>query len=169
MKPVSAEFLVEGYNLLHALFKEKNKRDLESLREQMETSLRKVQHASGRRVTVVYDGKACGSPQVEPGALERVFTPARTTADEWITTHIRSRGPKSRLYTVVSSDRAVSSRSKAFGAMTMSSEEFILQWIDRPRSRTFPAHRTDYSRKTSPGTLSEKEVEAWMRIFKEKG
>ncbi|MBF0586091.1 NYN domain-containing protein [Prosthecochloris sp. N3] len=156
------EFLIDGYNLLHALKLNQNDLTLEQQREQLETRLLEVQNVSRQRITVVYDGQGRQSPRTEQGAITRVFTPSRITADDWIMDYIGSRGGNAGLFTVVSSDRMITSHAKAYGAARMTSQRFIDRWLS---GRT-PA--LNASRTATDGRLSDREVSAWLQIFEGK-
>jgi len=106
-----------------------------------------------KRVTVVFDRGLPGGPSaLSGGGVTVVFAPSGGSADGILRERIRSaRDPRGLI--VVTSDRAVADVARANGARVMGAAAFAAQ-LD-------PAPGED----KPEGTLSPKEVDAWMREF----
>lgn len=124
--------IVDGHNVLHA-WREMREILLTSeplARESLIDVLERYQDASGRRVTVVFDGpsqaRATGEPQGFRGNVEVVYGRGAESADVVIQRFLyKSADPAGML--VVSRDRAVLDYAFGKGARTMQPEEFRKQ------------------------------------------
>ncbi len=169
MKQNFPEFIIDGYNLMYKLLPNKPKRSLQEMREQLEARLLNVQQSSRHKVTVIYDGQHPQRPIRNTGSLESVFTASGYSADEWIVDHLKSLGKNAGMFTVVSSDRFISSHAKAWGAAAMSSDDFIetyLSGAEKPTAGRYPVKNPE---KYHSRQLSEREVNHWLTLFGETG
>ncbi len=161
------EYIVDGYNLLHKLFPEKQQRSLQDKREQVETMLLGFQQVTGAKVTVVYDGRQPKGSLRDAGALNKVFTFQGYSADAWIIDHLKSLGSKAQMFTIVSSDRSICRHATARGASYMLSEHFIEQYLSRPEKHDRQGESVVNRKKFGTDRLSQKEVDHWLAIFGE--
>ena len=172
MKAGHIEIMVDGYNLIHKLYPSAASASLETLRHEVEKQLLRFQQENKCPITIVYDGKgshrenACGAP------LHIVFTPASKSADLWIIEYVKSLNPKVKMITIVSSDNEIRRYATAFGATSITSEEFILQLnknesIAPLRNKYIrPEHLSVKEKKFNEKLLSDHEVDRWMKLFK---
>lgn len=161
------EFIVDGYNLLHKLFPDKQKHPLQEKREQAEKKLLQFQRSTGTRVTVVYDGRHHRGSFREDGALNRVFTSQGYSADAWIVDYLKSLGRKAQMFTIVSSDRFICRHATASGASYMLSEEFIDRYLSGTKGHEREGESGANRKKFSKDRLSQQEVDHWLALFDE--
>ncbi len=114
--------LIDGYNLLHQT--PWAGREWRAAREALLRALALYQIRSGHDVTVIFDGKKGGWSTEQRTAEHGVlvcYTRRETEADDVIRREI-AREP--HRYLVVTSDRAVATSCKTYGAQVVTSEEF---------------------------------------------
>ena len=164
------EFIIDGYNLLHACGLQASTLTLEEQRTRLEANLIRAQERRHCKITVVYDGRSHGRALKEAGALNKVFTASKVTADEWIIDFLRSSPKRARQLTVVSSDRLIVSHASAYGAACMSSETFASSYLEESPTKCNNTTRSEHAGKHADKPLSDREVNAWMKLFdKENG
>ena len=150
------EYLVDGYNLLHAWDRAlPEKDDLPSARTRLLDALADFAAREGARVTAVFDG--VDLPYPDRGSHRGVavrFSRTPQDADRLIASCLEASHHR-RDTTVVSSDNAVRNEARAVSAKVLSSQEFS------ERLREGPARKPP-SRDSSP---SQVDVEGWARIF----
>jgi len=123
LRPVAepSEWLVDGFNVLHAVvLGGRDRREWWTRRDEV-IALAAPLAASGARVFVVFDGpeERCG--ETEPAAgVHQVFAPS---ADEWLIERVKASGDPSRL-AVVTADRPLVSRLERCGARIMGPRRF---------------------------------------------
>ncbi len=161
------EFIIDGYNLLHALGLQQPGLTLEEQRAHLEAYLIEAQEKKRCKITIVYDGRNRGKALRDAGALNRVFTASQVTADEWIIDLLRSSPKQARQLTVVSSDTLITSHASAYGAKRMSSETFADRYLEECRGSGKKHARSEHAGKSADRRLSDREVNAWMKLFGE--
>ena len=115
-----------------------------------------------RPITVVFDhGEHYVPPQSHSGGgVEVIFAQPQSSADEHIVHRIRqNRDPRQLL--VVSTDHDIQAVARSYGAQVMTSQEFA-QEIKRTHA---PKHKRRRRAPQEP-SLSRREVEEWLTIFK---
>ncbi|NTV45784.1 MAG: hypothetical protein HGB11_04525 [Chlorobiales bacterium] len=161
--------LVDGYNLAHKMGVKVSASNLVLVREQVERVL--LSYAASRkiRITVVYDGKGSLGSYGSMGALEMEFTPEGQTADARIKALIDESPSKARLM-VVSSDLSIRQYARISGVKNITSEAFLKEVSEmvhmNPSQQKQPKAK-NFRRQEKPGTLSQKELDEWIRIFGE--
>lgn len=148
-------YLIDGHNLIPKLGLR-----LDSLDDEMEliAVLQEFCRREGRQVEVFFDGApAPHAGTRKRGAVTAHFVRLGATADHAIRNRVKSLGKGARNWTVVSSDRQVQAEARAAQAEVMSSESFagLLKQARNPASG--PAEDR---------TLSEGEVEEWLKVFR---
>lgn len=91
------------------------------------------------------------------GKVRAHFIPSSTIADTAIIIWVKSLGGAARNCTVVSSDNRIIAECKRMNARIMASMEFAQLLENSPRKGDHP--------KKGDRTLSEEEVEKWLRLF----
>jgi len=158
------ETVVDGYNLIHHLFRPAKGEPMEPLRRRLETMLAGWRRAKGEEVTVVYDGDGRHRDEEVPGPVRTVFTARGKSADRWIIDYAKSLNTTAKILTIVSSDNEVRRYSAAFGARCLGSGEFAVML--RPSGgNSRESERGPNRRKFSEQPLPDREVEGWMRLF----
>jgi len=160
MKTGAKEIVVDGYNLIHKLYESPTSATLEVLRKKTEKQLLCFQKKSGCLVTIVYDGKGSARENAFGAPLHIVFTPASQSADLWIIDYVKSLNTRVKMVTIVSSDEEIRRYTTAFGAKCIKSEKFALQLKEIAVAVTMQNEK-----KLSDGTLSDREVARWMKLF----
>ena len=167
MTTVFREFIIDGYNLLYKLFPDKRQRTLQEKREEAELLLLGFRQSERVKVTVVYDGRFPRGALREEGALNRVFTSQGYSADEWIIDYLKSLGSRSRMFTIVSSDRFICRHATAYGASYMLSEHFIERLFAGKKKKDRQKESGNIRKKFGSDRLSQKEVDQWLLLFGE--
>ncbi len=124
-----AEWLVDGFNVLHAgILRGRDRRDWwneERRRLVIERAARLV--ARGERVCVVFDGTE-PAPEAPAAGPRIVFAP---DADEWILRAVRA-APDPSAIAVVTADRSVADRARRRGARVVPPREFLARCAGEP-------------------------------------
>ena len=123
--PAIAQWLVDGFNVLHAhLLRGRDRKEwwTEERRRLVIAQAERLS-ARGERVCVVFDGKQpAGTEEAPADALLRVvFAP---DADEWILKTMRA-APDPGGVAVVTGDRSVKDRARRFGAHAVSPRDWL--------------------------------------------
>jgi predicted RNA-binding protein with PIN domain len=138
--PPIAEWLVDGFNVLHAgLLRGRDRKDWwneERRRLVIERAARLA--ASGERVCVVFDGarpalaETSEAESAAASAPRVVFAP---DADEWILKAVRAAADPAAVV-VVTSDRSVADRARRKGARVARPREFLARCAAAPDTGT---------------------------------
>jgi predicted RNA-binding protein with PIN domain len=156
---VKRKYLIDGYNLLYQ-FEELRRRmeyDLESAREGMILRLSTFALRKSVDVSVVFDGS--GESISPPGRLRGIqicFSKPPLKADPVIKRMITER-KKTEDLVVVTSDRDIESFARLCGVKVETSQTFVRAMQQDPS--------TEMERKMDH-TLSEKEIDEWMNLFR---
>lgn len=174
MATACRETVVDGYNLIHKLWKPGREASMATLRDRLETLLAAYRKRTRRHVTIVYDGGGTPGAISHSGAVEVVFSGSADNADRRIVDIVRSLGRRSGLVTVVSSDLEIRQHVIAWGATWTSSESFAAELgrlgilpDSAVRLPSGPAHGR--ARNNGARPLDDDEVARWMKLFGEGG
>ena len=157
-------YIIDGYNLIHALGMIQNKMDrggLEQSRRQLLDFLAKGFGADTPRVTVVFDAKQAprGVPrQQQDRGLHIHFAPKNQSADDWIEKLI-DEATQPRALVVVSNDMRLQSAAERSGGRAWS-HDALLDFMEK-RAQT-DAAPTPPERSAD---MSEQEKAQWLKEF----
>jgi predicted RNA-binding protein with PIN domain len=151
-------YLIDGYNLLHAMGVLKGTvgpQGLERARQRLLGWIEGVFKDRVSSVTVVFDGTDGGTVLTAHG-IEVIFAAGSEEADDLIERLIRKSSAPAQL-SVVSSDRRLQQAAERRKARAISSEEFIdeLEKLRKARMRSVSSPKLE-----EPGSPEE-----WLRAF----
>lgn len=153
-------FLIDGHNLIPKLGM-----SLKSLDDEMELVERLNEFCRISRkgqVEVFFDNAQPGTPEIRKlGLVTAHFVRRPLIADEAIRQRLKKLGKAARNWNVVSSDHRVQAEAKSAGAKVITSDEFAATVIDTLRSGPPPSAKQ--------ASMSEREVEEWLKLFSERG
>jgi hypothetical protein len=118
-------YIVDGYNVLHHLFRDASKEELFARRDWLADKLADFAAMNGARAVLVFDGHGPESTSSEPfkgGPLEVVFAGGKFTADTLIARRIAAREADVRVV-VVSADQEVQRTASRAGVSRMTPRE----------------------------------------------
>ncbi len=143
---------IDGYNVMHKVprYSKLMKSDSDAARRGFVESLR-GRIPGGAQAVVVFDG--AGEHIASDGRISVRFSLTRS-ADSWIRKAVESETHPARVL-VVSSDHEVQNHARACGAQVQRAEDFL-----NSREPGKPQEE-----KPSAGTLSDREVSEWMKLF----
>jgi predicted RNA-binding protein with PIN domain len=147
-------YLIDGHNLIPKLGLR-----LDSPDDEMELVgiLQEFSRLSRREVQVYFDGAPTGEARTQRlGKVTAHFIRLGSTADAAIKNELNRLGRAARNWTIVTSDREVQSSARAARASVLSSEEFVRQLKQLPRSP---------ERSTGDRPLSSEEIRDWLKLF----
>ncbi len=111
------------------------------------------------RAEVYFDRAAAGQAGRRGfGAVTAVFVRTGRTADQAIASRLRALGRQAANWTVVSSDREVQRAARWARARVLSSEAF---------AQELHALMSQHPSEEKPASLSESELEEWLKLFGE--
>ncbi|MDZ7372658.1 MAG: NYN domain-containing protein [candidate division KSB1 bacterium] len=161
---MSQHWLVDGYNLLHALadLRSEMERDMAAAINRLLALLDDFAHLQRAKVTVVFDGSPPPSQGiVRPSSFLNVcFVGSGMKADPRIRTLIAGIGDRANL-TVVSADREIANYARVCGARV----ETPAQFEKRLQEQASPANGEMLQK--FERDLSDEEVREWLRLFSE--
>jgi predicted RNA-binding protein with PIN domain len=114
-------YIVDGYNVLHALFRGAGKEEIFARRDWLADRLASFAALRGARAALVFDGSGPSSTSSEPvkgGPVEVVFAGGRFTADTLIARRIAGQ-PADTQVVVVSADQEVQRTASRAGVRRM--------------------------------------------------
>ena len=117
------EWLVDGYNLLHACASEASRRKVS--RETLLSELAGFAASKAQRMLVVLDGS--GDPaewQAHHSEFLRVVYSQKVSADAYLERHLFEHRGKAN-FTVVTNDRAITNIARGGGARVLGTETFL--------------------------------------------
>jgi uncharacterized protein len=161
---MSATYVIDGYNLLHAmgiLGSRVGPGGLEKARSRLLGLLAGTFEAKSAAITVVFDAARAlpgGTPEIEVRGLHVVFAVGEQEADDVIERLIRQASAPKSLH-VVSDDRRVQRAARRRHGVALGCEQF-LQRLDKMRRRQAPAPPSDKQE-----GLSEEETRSWLQEF----
>jgi predicted RNA-binding protein with PIN domain len=142
-------FLIDGYNLLHALARG---RAGESAREQLLSKIVEYCSSGNYRARIVFDATGGMKRREQRGPVEIYNVPQGQTADE-IILHTLGTCDDQMQYTLVSNDLHLIRAAEKDGYKVLSCEEFGRRILARPEEPE------------KGGLPSSGEVDYWMREF----
>ncbi len=122
---MSLLYIVDGYNVLHALFRGADTEELFARRDWLADRLASFAALRGARAVLVFDGRGPQSTSSEPvkgGPVEVVFAGGRFTADTLIARRIAEQ-PADVQVIVVSADQEVQRTASRAGVSRMTPPE----------------------------------------------
>jgi predicted RNA-binding protein with PIN domain len=132
------EWLLDGFNILHACFFGRDQREGWWAQPHRERLLDRIAHFEGEgTLWVVFDGSRLpeSDDAFEEQQIRVVFAPS---ADDWIVRRVRQ-SPRPGAIGVVTADRKVADRSRHRGACVLHPAEFLRHCAPRdPGSPTDP-------------------------------
>ncbi len=166
---MSEHYYIDGYNVL---YKSRQLRplamqDFESAREALVDKVAPFCVATGKRVTIVFDGRGqSGQDSVGDnrgvGLLEVIYAPEGRTADAYIERRVYKTAKRLNVV-VVSNDHGLRDLCQGMGSLVMESESF-LQSVREVRSETMDAfHDTRPNRATAHDDNLEHRVDPAAR------
>ena len=150
-------YLVDGHNLIPKMGLR-----LDSLDDEREliAILQEYCRLERKQVEVYFDGAPIPhAGQRKFGAVTAHFVPQSTTADEAIQKRLKRMGKTAKNWSVVSSDRRVQAEARAAQAEFIPSETFASS-LKRARN-TAP-------KSSEHRTMSDGEMDEWLRLFNQK-
>ncbi len=118
-------YIVDGYNVLHALFRGAGKEEIFARRDWLFDQLAGLAALRAARAVLVFDGRGPRSTSSEPvrnAPVEVVFAGGRFTADTVIARRIAAEPPDTRVV-VVSADQEVQRTASRAGVSRMTPAE----------------------------------------------
>ena len=153
-------YLIDGHNLIPKLGL-----NLNSLDDEMELIERLNEFCRISRkgqLEVYFDNALPGTPETRKiGLVAAHFVRRPLIADDAIRLRLKKLGRAAKNWNVVSSDHRVQAEARTSGAKVISSDEFAATVIDTLRSGPAPAAKQS--------TMSERELEEWLKLFSERG
>ena len=125
-------YIVDGYNVLHALFRGADKEEIFARRDWLADRLASFAAVRGARAVLVFDGHGPRSTSAVPipGApVEVCFAGGRFTADTLIARRIAEQ-PADVAVTVVSGDQEVQRAAARAGVSRMTTQELAAELAD---------------------------------------
>jgi uncharacterized protein len=161
--PMHDSYLIDGYNLIHALGMIQNKMGPGGLEESRRTLLAFLAKAFGEnaaRVTIVFDAQHAppGLPRsAEVLGLHVHFAPKEQSADDLIETLI-AEAAQPRALVVISNDHRLQTAARHRGARTWSHDE-LLDFLEKRVT-------TSATKPEAPLTkMSADELKRWLKEF----
>jgi predicted RNA-binding protein with PIN domain len=137
-------FLIDGYNLLHALFPG---RATPAARESLVGRLEAFCRQGGYRARVVFDATGGMRRRESRGALEVWSVAPGRTADDELLALLGSTQDRTA-FTLVTNDRAIAEAARKLGTQVLSCREFARLLDERPaqaeKSDGAPPHEVDH-------------------------
>ncbi|PWB49545.1 MAG: hypothetical protein C3F13_19300 [Anaerolineales bacterium] len=152
-------YIIDGHNLIgHIAGLELSMPDDE---ERLVELLQRFGRGTPHKLEVYFDGAPAGQAGVRSfGQVKAYFVRQGQTADEAIRRRLAKLGRSSAVWVIVSSDRAVQAAGREAHAQTLRAEDFARMVQGTLEGRLA-------SERSSPEqTLSEEEVNKWLRIFR---
>ncbi len=145
-------YLIDGHNLIPHVGLSLNAVDDELALVEI---LREFCRLKKKSADVYFDGAPPGENRSRKfGYVTAHFVRKGRTADEAIAARLRQLGKAARNWTVVSSDREVIRSAKLARAKSVLADEFAQKIAE-----------AQFTEDTAEVTLSEREVEAWLKLF----
>ena len=152
-------YLIDGHNLIPKLGLRLTDFDDElALLEQLNEFCRISRRG---QVEVYFDNAPQGYPETRrSGLVTAHFVRKPLIADEAIRLRLIKLGRAAKNWTVVSSDHRVQNEARTAGARVVSSDEFARTVIETLRAGPPPSEKDK--------SMSERELEEWLRLFDKK-
>ena len=153
-------YLIDGHNLIPKV----PGLSLDSIDDEMQLveMLQEFCRRKSRQAEVYFDKAPPGGQRARVfGSVTAHFVSERSSADVAIMRRLERLGKAARNWTVVSSDRQVIAAARARHATSLPSEEFALLLSEALHAAS------DKAGADSETTLSQDELDEWLRIFGE--
>jgi predicted RNA-binding protein with PIN domain len=167
-------YIIDGYNLIHALGMIQHKLDpggLEESRRKLLTLLADAFGAGASSVTVVFDAQHAppGLPHRQQyHGLHIHFAPKNQSADDLIETML-DETTQPRLLVIVSNDGRLQNAAKQRGARAWSHEDLLDYLEKREKARSSPPStgggRLEPADERRRAALSPEELKRWLKEF----
>lgn len=164
----SSLFLIDGYNLIHALRLLDGGSPLESARQALEVRLRAFLSRTprGTRILLVYDGAEVGLESGRgEGPLAVRFARPPLRADDLILQAARQHEGPGQLQVVTSDDFDIGRPLRAIGIEVVPAREFARRLGDLPGDRPGAGRRRERGQPGASASLGAPEVDRWVREF----
>ncbi len=149
-------YIIDGHNLIPKI-PGINLQDMDDEQKMIDLLL-EYARISQDTLEVYFDRAPLGQAKTkQKGRVKVIFVTEKTIADERIIKRIRTLGKVASNWVVVTSDRRIQADAKESRAKSMSSEEFA-----QKLAKTLDEERT---RRSSDQTMSDSELESWMKLF----
>jgi predicted RNA-binding protein with PIN domain len=128
---MSQHYYIDGYNVMHksSLLRPLAMEDFEAAREALVDKVAQFCVATGRRATIVFDGRNRHQPEKSldthgVSQLEVLYSPATLSADAVIERRVYRESNKLEVV-VISNDRGLRDLCRNMGALTMEADHFL--------------------------------------------
>jgi len=158
------QYLIDGYNLLHALGRLQTRTGLEKARLRLLALLHAAFGNESGHITVVFDAARppAGATEVQDyRGIQVRFAVCQDQADDLIELIIK-RDSTPRQLTIVSDDHRLQKAGRRRHCPVMGCAEF-LEWLDKRRRQT--ARPQVPQTPAKPEGISREEAEHWLREF----
>lgn len=151
------QYLIDGYNFLFRLAR--SRKTFQQKRLEFIEWLNDISYSLKLNITVVFDSAEHFASRGHFDALEIIYTKKDLSADAYIIEKIHA-SPHPERITVVTSDRELAAKSRAFKALPLTVEAFMAL-LNKKRTKT---------KKKSPRPYrdSDPEIERLLRIFEKR-
>jgi len=149
-------YIIDGHNLIPKI-PGLNLEDVDD-EQNLIVLLQEYARISQVSLEVYFDRAPAGyAKTLQKGRVKVIFVTDKTIADERIIKRIRALGNAANNWVVVTSDRRIQADAKESRAKSMNSEEFA--------QKVAIALGQDQTRNPSSPTMSNAELESWMKLF----
>ena len=161
-------FVVDGYNVIHAVPELERKLDqsLKAARDALVALCSAIQSLRGdvQKILIIFDGDSAfrDLPQENFPGVEILFTESGEDADDRILDVLREQSPVER-FCIVSNDNYVLNHARAFGVEKMTALSF--QALAVPKKRTLHKPGAVEAGEELPGHVARKLTEDYKRYL----
>jgi predicted RNA-binding protein with PIN domain len=159
-------YIVDGYNVLHALFRGAGKEEIFARRDWLADRLASFAAVRGAKAVLVFDGHGPQSTSSVPfkgGPVEVCFAGGRFTADTLIARRIAEQ-PADIAVVVVSADQEVQRTASRAGVSRMTPQELGVELLDTESGQALDSARDST---TMPSRLEDKVDPETLRKLEE--
>lgn len=159
-------FIIDGYNLIHALgmiHKDLRPGGLEASRRWLLTFLAGAFGSDAGCVTIVFDAKQAPTGRARQQTYQGLqihFAPKGQSADDWIETLITNDKEPAALV-VISNDMRLQNAAKQHKSQAWSDQD-LLEYLEKRRAPIKPAAESVEDR---GGSLSAEQIRSWLKEF----
>ncbi|MDR2769605.1 MAG: NYN domain-containing protein [Puniceicoccales bacterium] len=124
-------WILDGYNVMHALDKIRGIHSFEMARELFLTWLGQFQSQGDKLITVIFDSNTTfEGPQATHPHIRVIYSPQGFNADGTILTYVRQANPETRSHlTIVTRDRMLRDTLFAYNCVVVSPEAFFKEYL----------------------------------------
>ncbi|MDR0647701.1 MAG: NYN domain-containing protein [Puniceicoccales bacterium] len=126
-----SHWILDGYNVMHALDKIRGSHSFEVARARFLTWLGQFQSQGDKHITVVFDSNVTfEGPQVTSSCIHVIYSPQGFNADGTILMYVRQANPETRSHlTIVTRDLMLRDTLFAYNCVVVSPEAFFKEYI----------------------------------------